>query len=273
MAKTAISTDVNTDTALVVPANTFIGLQPDNEAREAMLANMMPGEGFEESDLVRVKTPAGGGTMWEYETLGNVVNTKTIYGVLAAFTQRGTLWPSEEPSESMPYLISDNLITARKVGDKIGDLDPAVLDRMLIKEGPNAGLYDWRGTEEGGPNIYNDYGSSSKGRGKRCKESRVMFILTPDSAFPLVVRAQPGSLRNIKPFIKMLPVPHFRAVIELSLFKETNAGGQPFSQIIPRYIGDIGREAGKMVMETYTTPLKATAVRMSSTASDSGLGE
>lgn len=263
-----------TEIATVEPATLalmFEALQPDNEAREAMLANMMPGEGFEENDLVRVKTPAGGGTTWEYDVLGNTVNTKAITGVLAAFTQRGTLWPSEDPSESAPYLVSDNLLTARKVGDEIGDLDPDVLESMLIKDGPNKGLYDWRGTEEGGPNLYNDYNSSSKGRGKRCKESRVMFLLPKDSAFPLVVRAQPGSLRNIKPFIKMLPVPHFRAVIELTLVNEKNAGGQPFSQIVPRYVGDIGREAGKLVLDTYTTPLRVTSSRMSSSTSDSGL--
>ncbi len=257
---------------MMVDPSLFAGLQKENDQLEAMKANMLPGEGFDENDLIRIKTPSGGGTTWLYDVQGNEVATKTIRGVLVAFAQRGTLWPSEDPSENMPFLVSENLITARKVGDKIGDLDPAVLDAMLIKEGPNKGLYDWRGTEEGGPNIYNDYGSSQKGakKGKRCKESRVMFLLTQDSVFPVVVRAQPGSLRNIKPFIKMLRVPHYRAVVELALVKETNAGGQDFSQIVPRYIGDIGKEAGKMVVETYTNPLKSTASRMavSTSASD-----
>ena len=97
-----------------------------------------------------------------------------------------------------------------------------------------------------------------------------MFLLTEDSAFPLVVRAQPGSLKNIVPFIITLPVAHYRAVIELGLEKCKNPNGQEYSQIVPRYVGEIGREAGSLVKRTYTEPLRLTAGRLSAGKDSTG---
>lgn len=252
-----------TEELTLIDPLSFIALQPDNEAVEAMADNMLPGEGMRESDLVHVPTPSGGGTTWVYQVLGNEVTTKALRGILVSFAQRSVLWPSQEPSDAMPVLISDDTLYGRRVGDFTGDLDPAVLDAMLIRTGDHAGLYDWRSPSEGGPNVYNEYGSSGKGAGKRCKDSRVMFLLTESSVFPLVVRAQPGSLGNVVPFIKNLPKGHYRSVIELSLEKVKNPNGQEYSRIVPRYVGDIGKESGAVIKRTYTEPLRVTARRLS----------
>ena len=74
--------------------------------------------------------------------------------------------------------------------------------------------------------------------------------------FPLLVRAQPGSLKTIRPFIMRLPVPHWRAVVGLGLEKAKSRSGKDYAQIIPRLVGTIDKEMGARVKETYTEPLR-----------------
>ena len=282
MAKSNESTAVATQTATagngglaVYESSNFLALQPDNDIVEAMECNMLPGEGFDEQNLVRVKIPAGGATTWAYEVMGQEVSSKEIKGLIVAYCQRGILWPTAEVGTSRPYLTSHDLRFGVKTGDDIGDLDPKIIDAMLIKEGPNAGKYDWRGTEEGGPNKYNDWGSSTKGsgKGKRCVEKRVLFILTEGNAFPFVVEASPGSLMAVKRFTSTLPAPHFRVVVSLQLEKDNN-GKNDYSKIKPVFVGVISKEEGKAIRRLYTDPLAITTQKMDFTdlGNDDGLG-
>jgi hypothetical protein len=82
-----------------------------------------------------------------------------------------------------------------------------------------------------------------------------MAILRADEAWPLLVSAGVGSLKTVTPFVKRLSVPHFRAVVSLTLDKVENAGGQPYSQIVPKLIGTISKEEGEIVKRLYTVPL------------------
>jgi hypothetical protein len=146
-------------------------------------------------------------------------------------------------------LVSYDLITAVRVNDDIGDLDADVLESCRIGDR----IYDWRRLP------YNQYGTSKSGRGKRCKESRLLAILREQEAWPLLVTAGPGSLKTVNPFVKRLPVPHYRAIVTLTLDRVENAGGQPYSQIVPKYAGCISKEAGLVVRRIYTDPLNAIA--------------
>jgi len=65
------------------------------------------------------------------------------------------------------------------------------------------------------------------------------------------------------PFVKRLSVPHYRAVVSLTLDKVENAGGQNYSQIVPKFIGEISKEEGEMVRRMYTTPLSKIATEFS----------
>jgi len=159
---------------------------------------------------------------------------------------RGTLWGSEEPQGKVsPVLVSYDLMTAVRVGDDLGDIDPDVLESCRTGDR----TYDWTRLP------YNQYGTSRSGRGKRCKESRLMAILRADEAWPLLVTAGPGSLKTVTPFVKRLAVPHYRAVVSLTLDRVENAGGQPYSQIVPKYVGAITKEEGDIVRRLYTEPL------------------
>jgi hypothetical protein len=230
-----------------IEGSKFLALRPDSDVREALVANLGPGETLQASDLPRVPTPSGGGRMWGWTDSGNnEQSAKSIDGVLAYYGVRGTLWGSEEPQGKVsPVLVTYDLITAIRLNDDIGDLDEDVLESCRTGDR----TYDWQRLP------YNQYGTSKSGRGKRCKESRLLAILRENEAWPLLVAAGPGSLKTVVPFVKRLPVPHFRAVVSLTLEKIENAGGQPYSQIVPKLTGTLSREEGELVRRLYTVPL------------------
>jgi len=234
-----------------VDSSTFLALRPDSDVREALLANLGPGESITAADLPRVPTPAGGGKVWSWTDSGNnEQSAKSLDGALVYCGVRGTLWGSEEPvAGTSPVLVSYDLLTATRVNEDIGDLDADVLESCRIGDR----LYDWRRLP------YAKFGSSSNGRGKRAKESRLLAVLREDEAWPLLVNAGVGSLKTVVPFIKRLPVPHYRAVVSLTLEKVENAGGQPYSQVVPRLLRTLTKEEGDLLRRLYTEPLSRIA--------------
>lgn len=232
----------------------YLALRPDSDVREALLANLGPGETIQASDLPRVPTPAGGGKVWSWTDAGNNdQSAQSIDGILVYYGVRGTLWGSEDPVAGVqPVLTTYDLMTATRMNDDIGDLDAEVLESCRIGDR----TYDWQRLP------YNQYGSASNGRGKRCKESRVLAILRQGEAWPLLVTAGPGSLKTVTPFVRRLSVPHYRAEISLTLAKVENAGGQSYSQIVPKFIGEISREEGEIVRRLYTEPLSRIATQL-----------
>lgn len=226
----------------------YPALQPDSEIAEAIAANTQ-GRGFDLSALVRVKTPAGGGKTWVYLDAGNnEVETKAIEGILVYYGQRGTLWGSEDIAKGKPpVLVSYDLRTAERLSDDIGDLDASALEACRIGDR----LYDWQRLP------WNKDGSGRGGFGRRCKESRLLAILQEGEAFPLLVSAGPGSLKTVCPFVTRLPVAHYRAKVSLTLERATSQGGVDYSQIVPRLVGQLSREAGNAIRTLYTVPLMA----------------
>ena len=143
-------------------------------------------------------------------------------------------------------------MNAVRMNDDLGDLDADVLESCRIGDR----LYDWRRLP------YNQYGSASNGRAKRCKESRLLAILRPDEVWPLLVSAGVGSFKTVLPFIKRLPFAHFRSIVSLTLQKVENAGGQPYSQIVPKLLGTISKEEGEVARKLYTEPLSRIAAEI-----------
>lgn len=231
----------------VVETGKYLALAEGSEVAEALAANFSPGETFQESDLIRVPTPAGGAKKWIIPTVSGDESAEAINGVLVFYGLGGVLWPSTDPAPgTLPLLRTDDLVFARKVGNDFGDIDPEVLKQHEVGDG----IYKWKDLP------WNQFGSGKSGRGKRCQEYRTLCVLRAGDTFPLLVRAKPGSLKTVAPFVKQLPVPHYRAEVSLGLTKQTNQGGQPYSQIVPRLTGTLTREQGEAVRKLYTEPLR-----------------
>lgn len=241
------------DGAERVPASEgYLALRPDSEIAEALAANLVAGESVSASDLVRVKTPSGGGKTWQYvDAAGVEREEKAIVGILVAYVPVGTLWGGDQPTKGeLPVLVTNDFVTARRVNDKLGNLDGELLEQARIGDR----LYDWQKLP------WTQYGSGKDGFGKRAKESRLLFILQPGEAWPVLVTAGPGSLKAVSGFVKKQAVPHFRCEVELTLTRAVSGGGVDYSQIVPRLVRTLSREEGAIIQRLYTQPLSRLAV-------------
>ena len=239
---TAISTNLKT---IDYPA-----LSPTSRQARIIQANL-EGEPMREQDLIRVPTPAGGGTMWSIDNQGNVETTEEIVGILVAEGRRGTLWPKDDPSDMRPVIQSHDLIIGYRTSDDLGVCDPKALEKYRIGDRK----YDWTALSTG-PEF--GWGSGKGGgRSRKVKESRVLAILREGETWPILVTVGPGSLANWLPFRKRMPSFVYECVVGLKLTKIKNAGGQPYSQIVPRIVGTISEEQGAVAEKVYHGPLSA----------------
>ena len=243
--------------AVVEPEMGFLALHGDSDFKEAMAANLSTGETIAVSDLIRVKTPAGGGKTWQYvNSDGAEVECKAITGLLVYYAPLGQLWGSDEPTKGQrPVLTSYDLKTAIRTNDSLGDIDPEQLAAYRIGDR----TYDWEAMgKEGSPF---GWGSGKGGVGRRIKESRTLAILQPGEAWPVLLSVGGGSLSTVSPFVKRLKVAHYRVIVSLTLQKVASKSGIDYSQIVPENIGTISREEGLVIKALYTDPLTRIATQ------------
>lgn len=226
----------------------YPALAPESRQARIIQANL-DGEPMTELDMVKVTTPLGGSTTWNIDIDGNVESSDEITGLLVAEAKRGVLWPSANPSEQRPIIVTNDLIVGYRVSDDIGsEIDPKALEKYRIGDR----RYDWAALS-----ASPEFGFGSSGAGKRVKETRVLAILRQGETWPILVTVSPGSLRNWMPFRKRLPCFHYEAVVGLKLARTKGASGQPYSQIVPRLVGIVSEEQGEMARRTYTENLNA----------------
>jgi len=245
------------DIAVLEPQTGFLALHGDSDFKEAMAANLATGETIAVSDLIRIKTPAGGGKTWQYvNSDGAEVECKAITGLLVYYAPLGQLWGSEEPTKGQrPVLTSYDLKTAIRTNDSLGDIDAEQLAAFRIGDR----LYNWEAMgKEGSPF---GWGSGKGGVGRRIKESRTLAILQPGEAWPVLLSVGAGSIATISPFVKRLKVAHFRVIVSLTLQKVASKSGIDYSQIVPENIGTISREEGLVIKALYTDPLTRIATQ------------
>lgn len=235
-------------TAIAVVPNQFACITPGSREM-AIIEENLDGEPIREMDLVKVSTPAGGGTTWSINADGNEEKCDEIVGVLVGVFKRGYLWPSEDPTEMKPVIITNDFVTGYRVSDDLGSIDPAVLEKYRTGDG----TYDWAAMSSG-PDF--GFGTARGGHGKRVKEHRLLAILRDGDLLPILVNVGGGSLTDVLRFLRTrLPSFRHECILGLKLVKEKSAGGQVFSKIVPRVVGTIPQELGDVAKRLYVDPL------------------
>lgn len=223
-------------------------LRADSRQMRIIEANL-DGEPMQEQDLVRVKTPSGGGTKWLVPVNGNEEPCDEIVGLCVGIAKRGVLWPQDDPTDQRPVIVTNDLLVGYRVSDDLGTIDPKALEKYRVGDR----RYDWVALSSS-PEF--GYGSARGGAGKRCKESRIVAILREGDVWPILVAIGPGSLRGWLPFAKRMPSFHYECVVGLRLEKAKSSGGQPYSVIVPRIVGQVSEEQGEVARRIYVEPLK-----------------
>jgi hypothetical protein len=235
---TAISTVEKIEYPALVP----------NSRQARIIEQNLGDEPMRITDLVRVKTPLGGATKWTVEVNGNQETCDELVGLLVGESRHGVLWPSENPTEQRPVIVTNDLLVGYRVSDDLGSVDPDALEKYRIGDR----RYDWAALSKS-----DEFGYSANGGGKRVKESRILAILREGDVWPVLVTVGPGSLASWLPFRKRLPCFYYEAVLGLRLEKAKGSAGQPYSMIVPRLVGELSEEQGEVARQLYTEPLTA----------------
>lgn len=202
----------------------------------------------------RLKVPTGGGTRWEVNTPdGHKLVDDLPCVILDSFNRRGYWIGSEVEgaglSNSPPDCSSDDMITGRgrrSVEDDESS-EQACLDCPL-----------------------NVWGSGRNGRGKACSVKKRVFLLLPDSVYPipLFLQVPPTSLKSFSQFARGLARFGTRlhhVTVSLSLKPDKDEGGNPFSRIEIKQLGDRMNDDQRAFMETLRAAMSP-ALRESATS-------
>jgi hypothetical protein len=238
-------------TALKVYENNEIAaLDPNSEAALAFRENN-EGTSFDVSDLIRVKVPSGGGTIWTIEGPSGKESVESIEGVIVFKAPHGVIWRSDDPSPGeKPVVVTNDLVTAKLniPREEVPEDMMESLDSAEINGRP--GVYDWAKLPQ------TQWGTGKKGHGKYAKEQILLFILRPNELLPLFLAVPSGSIKNLKKFFLQASLPYYRMLVSLKLKEEKSKGGIKYSQIIPTHSGTISPENGLKICEMYRDPLR-----------------
>lgn len=195
----------------------------------------------------RIKIPSGGNLVFEIPTDDpeNPNYEKTIEGVLLFHHDSNAYWPegSEYDENTAPLCSS--------VNGKQGIGEPGGLCAMC-------GM--------------NQYGTASEGRGKACKNMRMLYLLQSGECVPIQISLPPTSLKPFKTFINQAFLlrrrPSYGSVIQLGLRKE-NTGGNDYSVATFRLIANFeGEELAQIrsYAEGFKEQIKLTLKQRAETA-------
>ena len=184
-----------------------------------VISDNLQGEQISPADLTRIRVPAGGGTTWEVPTPdGDSESLKAIEAVIVHIARRRAYWPGSTPTGEPPACTSADCVTG--TGAPGGDCGECPL---------------------------NAFGSARKGdggagRGKACKESKLLFILRSGHQLPEVVVTPPGSLKIMRQFQFNMDRPYWTYVTRLELTKVQNKDNIAYAQIKPARVGILSQE-------------------------------
>lgn len=191
------------------------------QALMALQANL-GGEKLTAGDLDRVKVPSGDGpNKWLVpDGLGDVDLKQTIAGVIVFQRLVRAYWSNPTPSEGTPPDCSspDSILGYGMPGD------------ALRAEG--------KGCEECPMSVFGSAHArpgEDAGRGQACKQSRELYLLTPESdPLPMLLNVPPTSLAPVRSFLVALAKkgqPYYAHLVELTLVEATNVGGQKYAKV------------------------------------------
>lgn len=214
----------NGGTALAVTEEKFPALADGGNFLEAVRANLA-GEPITPADLTRIKMPSGGATFWLIPTVDGEESAKALEGIIVHTCKRRAFWPTAKITGEPPMCASSDCI--------VGIGEPGGLCKTC--------LYNVFGTaqqEDGTP-----------GRGKACKERRLVFLLREGRHLPDVVDASPGSLKRLRQWLLQLaPMKYCQVVTRLELEADTSRDGWPFARIKLTKLAELPPDAAEKIL-------------------------
>lgn len=203
----------NQNTELITQEDFMLPVMVQSDFSTDELADDMDGI---QMSFPRIKIPAGGTIQFEIPTDDpeNPDYTKVLTGVILFHHPNNVYWAegSEYDDNTVPLCSS--------IDGKNGIGDPGVACATC---------------------VLNEYGTAPEGRGKACKNMRMLYLLRSGEYLPFQLALPPTSLKSFNDFLKSAFVLRQRAcfgsVIQITL-KKVNNGTNDYSVAVFRRILD-----------------------------------
>jgi hypothetical protein len=209
---------------------------------EALMYNIRIAGGISESDLVQVKNPSGGALAFEVAAAGKKPEYLTeIIGIPLTIQPKRTLWADKSiGSGERPVCSSNDLVRGKLRVDDNKQLD--IPDTILSIAMPGAGEGKCANCH------FNQWDTAidAKGKptkGKRCSESRVVYLLRLGDVLPMKITIPSGSIGTFNAAVKQFPVRTDQCVMKLSLSKEKSTSGVDFAQYRVEFVSGLEPDA------------------------------
>lgn len=198
----------------------FAIMEMEQEELDMILEENLGGDSLKVSDLTRVNVPAGGGKIWTFDTVDGEFEGKELTGIIIMTKIVRSYWETdfnESGGGSAPDCFSLN------GKDGVGEVADSCGGKC--KACP-----------------MNEFGSGKNGKGRACKESRLIFMLTKDDILPLVIKAPVMSLNNARQYLVQL-MSRRKAIhsvyTTLTLANDKNEDGIKYSKVVFTKVGDV----------------------------------
>lgn len=257
---TATGTDLATrETGTVVLSETarnFIELYPGLdtnadliEIMQENLGDLEGDDGLGMGDLERLTVPAGGGSMWMIPDLEEGERAvKELEVIMLLWDKSRAMWWEDEISNEMPDCWSRDGRTP----------DPQGAYGIHGEHADEIPLTPVRGNPEQFERLcsncpMNEFGSATKpgAKGKKCKESRLLYVLQPGEMLPQIVSVPPTSLKKLRQFLITLGAKQrlrfTDIVLKLGLSVVEGGPGGKYSTIVPKFSRRLEPEERELV--------------------------
>lgn len=221
MAKSATTelVPVNAETYPVIAAGSAIA---------ETIRHNLGGESVGPSDLSRIRVPSGGGLVWEVPTIDGTEPAKNLDGIVVHIGRRRAYWSNPTPTGDPPECSSQDCVTG--TGNPGGRCEACPLNAFGTARGQNG-----------------------QGRGKACKESKLLFLLREKQLLPDIVVVPSGSLKAVKAWQLKLGVPYWSVVTRLAIEKATNKDGIGYARITIERKAVLDPETAKQIQAYAST--------------------
>jgi hypothetical protein len=190
-----------------------------------IIQDNMGGETVSPGDLARIKVPSGGGLFWTVtDADGQEQPVKTLDGIIVHITRRRAYWQGSEPSGDPPDCSSSDCLVG--VGNPGGQCASCPLNQFGTSHKPDG----------------------SQGRGKACKETKLIFLLREGLLLPDVVSVPPASLKGLRQWQLKLGAPYWSILTRLGLEKTSNKDGTEYARIVPTKLGLLPQDLARQIL-------------------------
>jgi hypothetical protein len=240
--------------------STELSTAPSSQFRAIADGASFAGSTIDFRSLVKVPFPKM--ARWSWDVLGIDFTEKALKGVVVINgPSELILWPRTNTSEggsegekTLPAMRSPDGILAYRIGDDLGDLDPAVIEAAKV------------GVDEEGRDKYDvkripyfNWAKNAKGKNeRRAKNTKVIGLLREGDISPLIIRLANTSVPVVDTFFAKVSqafgCPHYGCVVELGL-EHIKQGQYDYAKIVPKFLNPLDRDAATYLKAAYTDPL------------------